>query len=231
VLADEATPVADVSRAEAERRLAEAEAALAEVTAADTPERRDLAMGRVQSAARHARGGRGGLTAPAALRFCGGAATRPASLPEPPDSRPRALNRRRRGRRYRRARVPRARQTREVEAPDEALAHRAGGWDRFDPAKLNPEVVPLVKAAAMVERNGDDYAVYLKRVFSDDPDFQRASDAWAEEEVQHGDALGRWAMLADPAWDYRRRVRPLPRGLQDQHGGGRLHPRQPHRAS
>jgi hypothetical protein len=77
------------------------------------------------------------------------------------------------------------------------------GWDRFDPAKLNPEVVPLVKAAAMVERNGDDYAVYLKRVFSDDPDFQRAADAWAEEEVQHGDALGRWASLADPAWNYR----------------------------
>ena len=50
VLADEATPVANVSRAEAERRLSEAEAALAEVTAADTPERRDLAMGRVQSA-------------------------------------------------------------------------------------------------------------------------------------------------------------------------------------
>lgn len=50
VLADEATPVAGVSRAEAERRLTEAEAALAEVTAADTPERRELAMGRVQSA-------------------------------------------------------------------------------------------------------------------------------------------------------------------------------------
>ena len=50
VLADEATPVANVSRAEAERRLAAAEAALAEVTATDTAERRDLAMGRVQSA-------------------------------------------------------------------------------------------------------------------------------------------------------------------------------------
>ena len=49
VLADEATPVANLSRAEAERRLAEAEAALAEVTAADTPERRDAAMNRVQS--------------------------------------------------------------------------------------------------------------------------------------------------------------------------------------
>ena len=51
----------------------------------------------------------------------------------------------------------------------------------------------------MVERNGIDYAVYLGRVFLDDPDFRVASDNWAVEEVQHGDALGRWATLADPA--------------------------------
>ena len=75
-------------------------------------------------------------------------------------------------------------------------------WDRFDAGKLDPELVPLVKAAAMVERNGTDYAVYLNRVFADDPDFRAAADRWAEEEVQHGDALGRWAMLADPTWDY-----------------------------
>ena len=77
-------------------------------------------------------------------------------------------------------------------------------WDRFDPARVDPELVPLVKAAAMVERNGTDYAIYLNRVFGDDPDFRQAADHWAEEEVQHGDALGKWAMLADPAWDYRR---------------------------
>lgn len=75
-------------------------------------------------------------------------------------------------------------------------------WSRFDPAKVDPAVVPLVKAAAMVERNGTDYAIYLNRVFHDDPDFRQAADYWAAEEVQHGDALGRWAMLADPAWDY-----------------------------
>ncbi|HEY0205038.1 MAG TPA: ferritin-like domain-containing protein [Acetobacteraceae bacterium] len=75
-------------------------------------------------------------------------------------------------------------------------------WDRFDPAQVDPSIVPLVKAAAMVERNGVDYAVYLGRVFADDPDFRRASDNWAIEEVQHGDALGRWAMLADPGWDF-----------------------------
>jgi hypothetical protein len=76
-------------------------------------------------------------------------------------------------------------------------------WDRFDPARVEPGIIPLVKAAAMVERNGDDYALYLKGVFHDDPDFQQAAMNWAEEEVQHGEALGKWATLADPGWDFR----------------------------
>jgi hypothetical protein len=63
--------------------------------------------------------------------------------------------------------------------------------------------VPLVKAAAMVERNGDDYALYLKSVFRGDPDFALAAENWAVEEVQHGEALGKWATLADPGWDFR----------------------------
>jgi rubrerythrin len=75
-------------------------------------------------------------------------------------------------------------------------------WGQFDPAKVNPAIIPLVKAAAMVERNGSDYAIYLNNVFPDDPDFRGAADNWAVEEVQHGEALGRWAMLADPAWDF-----------------------------
>jgi hypothetical protein len=75
-------------------------------------------------------------------------------------------------------------------------------WDRFDPALVDPDVVPLVKAAAMVERNGTDYAAYLANVFADDPPFRDAAHAWAKEEVQHGDALGRWANLVDPDWNY-----------------------------
>jgi rubrerythrin len=75
-------------------------------------------------------------------------------------------------------------------------------WDKFDPTKLDPEIVALVKAAAMVERNGIDYGTYLNRVFVDDPDFRAAADRWSVEEVQHGDTLGRWAMLADPTWDF-----------------------------
>jgi rubrerythrin len=76
------------------------------------------------------------------------------------------------------------------------------GWDHFDPSKVDPEMVALIKAAAMVERNADDYAAYLCGVFHDDPDFRQAALNWAVEEVQHGEALGRWASLADPDWDY-----------------------------
>jgi hypothetical protein len=75
-------------------------------------------------------------------------------------------------------------------------------WERFAPEQVNTGIVPLVKAAAMVERNASDYAVYLGNVFHDDPDFRQAADRWSLEEVQHGDALGRWAGLADPGWDY-----------------------------
>jgi hypothetical protein len=77
-------------------------------------------------------------------------------------------------------------------------------WDRFDRNAVDPDIVALVKSAAMVERNGDDYALYLNSVFADDPDFQAAMQNWAIEEVQHGDALGRWAALADPSFDYPR---------------------------
>jgi hypothetical protein len=76
------------------------------------------------------------------------------------------------------------------------------GWERFDPSKVDPEIVPLIKAAAMVERNAADYVTYLTRVFADDPDFIAAVENWGVEETQHGDALGRWGMLADPGWDF-----------------------------
>ena len=50
----------------------------------------------------------------------------------------------------------------------------------------------------MVERNGSDYAIYLSRVFADDPGAVADVGRWSLEEVQHGMALGRWAQLADP---------------------------------
>ena len=75
-------------------------------------------------------------------------------------------------------------------------------WQRFDSAKVEPELLRLVKAASLVEQNGADYARYLCGVFHDDPVFQDVARGWGAEEVQHGKALGRWAMLADPAFDH-----------------------------
>jgi rubrerythrin len=74
-------------------------------------------------------------------------------------------------------------------------------WDKFDCGKVDAEMLRIVKAASLVERNGDDYATYLRNVFHDDAEFQEAANHWAAEEVQHGDALARWAKLADPSWD------------------------------
>lgn len=75
-------------------------------------------------------------------------------------------------------------------------------WSSFDPAKVDPDLVKVVKAAAMVEYNGGDYAAYLCGVFQGDAAFQSVIRDWAEEEVQHGAALARWARLADPAFDF-----------------------------
>ena len=75
-------------------------------------------------------------------------------------------------------------------------------WDRFDASKVDPEILRNIKAAALMERNGGDYGIYLGRVFADDPEFSKYVREWAVEEIQHGLALGRWAQLADPTWDF-----------------------------
>ena len=75
-------------------------------------------------------------------------------------------------------------------------------WDKFDPSKVDPELLRIVKAASLVEQNGGDYARYLCGVFHDDRDFQEMARRWGAEETQHGQALGRWAALADPGFDH-----------------------------
>jgi hypothetical protein len=75
-------------------------------------------------------------------------------------------------------------------------------WGRFDASKVDPEILRNIKAAALVERNGGDYGIYLGRVFADDPQFTDAVNTWVTEEIQHGIALGRWVKLADPSWDF-----------------------------
>src|SRR6185312_1597465 len=75
-------------------------------------------------------------------------------------------------------------------------------WERFDRAKVDPDLLRIVKAASLVEQNGADYARYLCSVFHDDPEFQAVAQRWGAEEIQHGESLGRWAMLADPGFDH-----------------------------
>jgi hypothetical protein len=75
-------------------------------------------------------------------------------------------------------------------------------WHQFDRGKVNDDIVPVVRAASMVESNAADYARYLCNVFKGDAEFEAAAVQWAREEVQHGVALGRWAKLVDPDFDY-----------------------------
>ncbi|MBC6439054.1 MAG: ferritin-like domain-containing protein [Rhodospirillales bacterium] len=75
-------------------------------------------------------------------------------------------------------------------------------WTAFDARKADPDTVRIIKAASLVEHNGDVYGRYLANVFEGDEDFVAAAHQWAREEVQHGVALARWANLADPDWDF-----------------------------
>jgi rubrerythrin len=75
-------------------------------------------------------------------------------------------------------------------------------WDRFDPGLVDPEVVKLIKAAALVEYNARDYATYLENVLAAHPDLKALAWDWAQSEVQHGETLARWARLADPSFDF-----------------------------
>jgi Fatty acid desaturase len=75
-------------------------------------------------------------------------------------------------------------------------------WDQFDPSKVNADLLKIVKAASLVEYNASDYGAYLDNVFQGDSNFRRAARTWVDEEIQHGKALGRWAKLADPDFDF-----------------------------
>lgn len=80
-------------------------------------------------------------------------------------------------------------------------------WDQLDPSKVDTDILKIIKAAALVEYNGNDYADYLCNVFHDDPVIQDATRQWATEEIQHGAALGEWAERVDPSWSFQDAVK------------------------
>jgi len=75
-------------------------------------------------------------------------------------------------------------------------------WDDLDRDKIDPEIVKLIRAAALVEHNGADYTQYLCNVFTGDTDLQKEIEKWGREEIQHGKALAKWAHLVDPSFDF-----------------------------
>src|SRR5215469_8794762 len=77
-------------------------------------------------------------------------------------------------------------------------------WSRFDASKVDASLLAAVKAASLVEYNAPDYVSYLKRVYRGAPESViRTIEHWGDEEIQHGLALGRWAELADPSFDFK----------------------------
>lgn len=75
-------------------------------------------------------------------------------------------------------------------------------WGSFDAGRVDPQLLAVVKAAALVERNAADYTAYLANVFRDDDTFRTYVEEWKVEEERHGDALGKWAELADPTFNF-----------------------------
>lgn len=75
-------------------------------------------------------------------------------------------------------------------------------WAKFDATLCHTEILKIIKAAALVEFGGDKYANYLCNVFEGDSEFQAVAKEWAQEEVQHGIVLGRYAQLADPQFNF-----------------------------
>ena len=55
-------------------------------------------------------------------------------------------------------------------------------WAHFQPVHVTLDVLRVIKAAAVVERNGADYGRYLCNVFADDAAFCELARAWAHEE-------------------------------------------------
>ncbi len=91
-------------------------------------------------------------------------------------------------------------------------------WSRFDASKIEPALLAAVKAAALVEYNAPDYVGYLTRVFQgSDAKTLEAIEHWGREEIQHGEALGRWAEIADPSFDFKGAFARFRKGYRPAH--------------
>lgn len=90
-------------------------------------------------------------------------------------------------------------------------------WNQLKPDLVDENLLSVIKAAALVEYNSDTYADYLSRVFHDDEEFKALVRQWAVEEIQHGEALGQWAMKIDPEWSFEDAIQKFRDGYTPEH--------------
>jgi hypothetical protein len=90
-------------------------------------------------------------------------------------------------------------------------------WSRFDARKTDPGMIAAIKAAAMVEYNAPAYVAYLTRIFCGARQTIAHFEQWGNEEAQHGLALGRWAEMADPTWNFEKAFARFHRGYRAPH--------------
>ncbi|MFO1187599.1 MAG: ferritin-like domain-containing protein [Alphaproteobacteria bacterium] len=90
-------------------------------------------------------------------------------------------------------------------------------WEKFEPTKVDPEILAAVKAASLVEGTAEDYVSYLSQVFEGDAKTIALFEEWGAEELQHGRALARWAQLADPSFDFEGAVKAFKAGYRPEH--------------
>lgn len=89
-------------------------------------------------------------------------------------------------------------------------------WSLFDPKKVDPEILRIIKAGSVVEHNGADYGLYLKGVFKGDDLFGKEIEPWAQDEIKHGRVLAKWIKLADPSFDFEARFKEYIKGFPIQ---------------
>lgn len=80
-------------------------------------------------------------------------------------------------------------------------------WSLFDPQKVNPETLRVIKAGSVVEHNGSDYGIYLKNVFKGDALFEKEIEGWSTDEIKHGKVLAEWVTMADPTYNFEERFK------------------------
>jgi hypothetical protein len=93
-------------------------------------------------------------------------------------------------------------------------------WTAFDAARVDADLLAVVKTAALVEANAADYVAYLRAVFAGDAAFADVIETWGGEERQHGAALAAWATRADPEFDMDRAMAVFRAGYQLPPGDG-----------